>query len=530
MDDREGCSCCSWCSSRSWRRDRVRILFVVIAMHATLIAGTRPLAAQGPATVEPPAPRMVRTDAVETLGQLCRQRAVNIQAMAGNVQALKALKPQLEARQKDVATAAVELGGAQRNAVAVRTALQVAQGPAADNLRRQLNGASRVVDEKQKNLRKAQEQLQAFVRERVEPLNVKIAAAWQDMMVIYVRMRELVPTNRQDPEVKAVADAFARECANQQDFVEGYVLGAITAIYRDDVPTATDSLDKAARIIVDFNLYGMLVAADYCYACLLLGRPDACQRVVDFIKKMDNPATSIEQDCAVGLHAYATRKFHTGATFYVRASHKQARVKRGVNWDAPPALWGEAAVLLFHLEELHQKQRARDLLAKDLVQQSGAWQVLRARAMLHAEGGQWNDAVGLLTTSMERAPLVMRDELADQLNAYAKQEPWDVRRFRPTATALAGAAAGESPSGGLPKCVLRERVEALKRAGDMSSQDTLEAIETALEDRDLTLDDMDWAEQQFNDDVSIESLEGDGQRRYRRYLEFTRDELTKHEW
>ena len=255
----------------------------------------------------------------------------------------------------------------------------------------------------------------------------------------------------------AVAAAYASECGRQRDFVEGHVLGAITAIYRNDLRTATDSLDAAAKIIVAFDLYGMLVAADYCHACLLMGRPDACQRVVDFIKEMPDTATSIEQDCAVGLHAYATRKFHTGAKFYGRAMHRQARVKRESNLDAPPSLWGEAAVLLLHIDEpQHQKQRARELLERAVVQQSGAWQVLRAQAMLKAEDGQWGDGVGLLTTSMERAPLVMRDELADQMESYKQRETWDVRRLQPPANALAGGAAAPLPPRAVPGILLRK--------------------------------------------------------------------------
>ena len=277
---------------------------------------------------------MVREDAVERLGDLCGQRAAAIQQMAGAVGQRRALQPQLADMQKDVATAGDELGGAQREVLAVRTALQAARGPAADALRQQLKAASGRFAEKEKNFQKAQGRLRAFLQQQVRPLNEKIAAGWQDVMRIYVRMRELVPTDRTDPAATAVAAAYASECGRQQDFVEGHVLGAITAIYRDDLQTATDSLDAAAPV----------------------------------------------------------------------------------------------------------------------------------------------------------PPRVSR------------------------------------------KCVLRERYEALQSVGNKPAKQTLAAIDTALNAGDLTLDDMDWAEQQFNDEVSLETLEGDEQRRYRRYLEFTRDQFTKHEW
>jgi hypothetical protein len=545
-----------------------------------LLASGRHVMAQAAIGIALPPSTMLPQEAAGQLQQLIGDREANVTKNKVFV-ALKKIQeqqPQLHVLQASVIAAKSQWRAADFELTKVS---KLAFGTAGNGMAGQLNNARERLDAAERALQESQRKLAGFVQANLQPWLNKVDAARPEWARIYQAMRNLVPTDRADPRAGEVSAIYAAECRRQEHFVEGYVLGAITAIYANELREATDSLEKAARMIVDFQLGDLLVSADFCHAWLLLGKPDACKPVVEFIKAMADTATSIEQDCIVGMHAYATRKFNDGATYYGRAIHKQARLKRQAGLDAPPALWGEAAMLFMQMDDRNQKNKAKHVLQKaDPHNQSGAWQVLRARATLAAEDGRWGDAEVLLATSESRAPLVKQAELRAQLAGYRQKTRWDVRTFQPPAVAGAGGAPGtvnvnaQAPSnpglgdvanalGGLgaamqatnraiedqkatdearsppadeepedprysydgrfPKSEFRKRFEALRGKNDIASLQTWRAMTLALVDKGLTLNEIDWAAQQFNNRIRLESLRGEEQVRFRKYLEFTKD-------
>ena len=80
-----------------------------------------------------------------------------------------------------------------------------------------------------------------------------------------------------------------------------------------------------------------------------------------------------------------------------------------------------------------------------------------------------------------------------------------------------------SYDGRFPKSEFRKRFEALRGKNDIASLQTWRAMTLALVNKGLTLNEIDWAEQQSNNRIHLESLRGEEQVRFRKYLEFTKD-------
>jgi hypothetical protein len=565
---------------RSWRRGhaRLRVVVVSLAVAVAVVAG-RSAEGQGVGVIAVPPSAMLPHGAAGRLQLLIRERADNIEKFQvfAALKKIQQQQPQLNALQADI-LAAEKLWRA-ANFQFTKISSQ-ARGEAGKGMAGQVAAARQAVNQANQNVDKARLKLASFFAANIQPWLEKVDAARPDWARIYRSMRELVPTDRADPGAGEVAAVYSAECRRQENFVEGYVLGAIAAIYVNDLQEARDSLEKAAKLIVEYQLGDLLVATDYCHACLLLGKPDACEAVVDFIKNMPDTATSIEQDCIVGLHAYATRKFNEGAKFYTRAIHKQARLKRADNLDASPALWGEAAMLFMQLDDVNQRNKAKLVLEKEPQTQSGAWQVLRARAELAADAGDWGEAAGLIDASEARAPLAMQAELRAHGEAIKAQKRWNARLFQRPAAAVVPNAAGavvrndaapNNPGladlagvlGGLgaameatnrvaekqraedaarrppeadessdpryaydgkfPKCAFRKQFEALDGKTDLDSLQTWGRMKLILARRGLTLNGLDWAEHQSNNRVAVASLEGEERTLYIKYLELVKD-------
>ncbi|MEI6257347.1 MAG: hypothetical protein WCQ77_11955 [Planctomycetota bacterium] len=383
----------------------------------------------------------------------------------------------------------------------------------------------------------------AFLIGQIQPLENYLQGARPKWAEIYSQMAQLVPRDATDPLAKAVADAWDAAGANENDFVEADVLGAVSKIYAGDQVSAEKLLQRASNFLKASQLYGLPVAVDCCHGWLLLGKPPMCQDYVTFLKNLPDTATVIGQDWAIGLHAYADRKLNGGTDDFSRAVRKAIKL-RALAQEAPPALWGDAVVSLLQTDEV-DAGRGRNFFktAGPVVVSDGCWQVLRARAMIAADAADWKPAVALLEVCAERAPGAMQAELADHLAAYRQQQVWNVCDWArvaaagvPVAPVLAPqvpppplALAGDDADprytydGTFPRSDFRIRFDELRNQTDIASVMRWREVLRAVFASGLTLNETDWAEHCLDSNEPAESLDSDETIRLQKYVELTAD-------
>ncbi|MFM7289784.1 MAG: hypothetical protein ACKO6B_00960 [Planctomycetia bacterium] len=370
------------------------------------------------------------------------------------------------------------------------------------------------------NLRDAQRAMVAaqarrdqFVVRQMAPLEQYLKQARPAWTTLYSKLGRLVPRDATDPLAPISADIWKAAGRFDDGLVEAHVLGAVAFLYAGKLDEAEEHLERASRVIREAMLYELPVAIDCCHAWLLLGKPWMCREFVGDLKNLPDTATTIGQDWAIGLHEYAERKLHDGAKHFIRAVGNAIDMRKRLEQEAPPAMWGDAVVALLQVDA-GNAGRARSFFAKagPAVVNDGCWQMLRARAMMAADVTDWRAAVDLLEVCVERAPGPMRPELADQLAAYRQQKLWNVRDWRPSAAAggaVPQAAVPQSTAtepaddsrdpryaydGRFPESDFRRRFVALQNATDVTSLLLWRELLRALFDSGLTLNDIDWAE------------------------------------
>jgi hypothetical protein len=506
--------------------------------------------AQGNAVIiDIPKPVVLPGDAVQRLHSLVAQRTVFFQAQKfaeGNRRhdyfaaeklwqerqsLIRPLNRQLKVAQVGVARAALQV---QRNR-------NLATGHAGRGMGRDVAAAEENLKAAKAKLDQIQARLNILIGQ-IQPLENYLQGARPKWAEIYSQMGQLVPRDATDPLAKAVADAWDAAGANENDFVEADVLGAVSKIYAGDQVSAEKLLQRASNLLKASQLHGLPVAVDCCHGWLLLGKPRMCQDYVTFLKNLPDTATAIGQDWAIGLHAYADRKLNGGADDFSRAVGKAIKLRKALAQEAPPALWGDAVVSLLQTDEVNAG-RGRNFFktAGPVVVSDGCWQVLRARAMIAADAADWKPAVALLEVCAERAPGAMQAELADHLAAHRQQQVWNVRDWtrvaaagvpvnpvpapQPPPLALAGDDADPryTYDGAFPRSDFRIRFDELRNQTDIASVMRWREVLRAVFASGLTLNETDWAEHCLDSNEPAESLDSDETIRLQKYVELTAD-------
>ena len=510
--------------------------------------------AQGNAVmINIPKPVVLPGDAVQRLPGVVAQRKGFFQAQkfaeGGRQHDYFAAEKLWQERQSLIRQLNLQLKAAQlwvnRAALEVKRNRNLAIGHAGRNMGGDVAAAEQNLKAATAKLAQIQARLNAFLIGQIQPLENYLQGARPKWAEIYSQMRQLVPRDATDPLAKAVADAWDAAGANENDFVEAHVLGAVSKIYAGEQAAAEKLLQRASNFLKASKLHGLPVAVDCCHGWLLLGKPRMCQEYVTYLKKLPDTATVIGQDWAIGLHAYADRKLNGGAAYFSRALGDAIKLRETSAQEAPPALWGDAVVSLLQTTDEVNAGRGRNFFktAGPVVVSDGCWQVLRARAMIAADAADWKPAVALLEVCAKRAPGAMQAELADHLAAYRQQQVWNVRDWPrvaavgmpvapvpapqppPPALALAGDAADPryTYDGTFPRSDFRIRFDELRNQTDIASVMRWREVLRAVFASGLTLNEIDWAENCLDSNEPAESLDADETIRLRKYVELTAD-------
>ena len=509
--------------------------------------------AQGNAVmIDIPKPVVLPDDAVQRLHGVVAQRTNFFQAQkfaeGGRQHDYFAAEKLLQERQSLKGPLNRELDVARRGVAFAELQLQRNRNLATGHAGRGMGGDVAAAKENLKAAKARFDRIQgrwnAFLIGQIQPLDNYLQRARPKWAEIYSQMGQLVPRDVTDPLAKAVADAWDAAGANENDFVEAHVLGAVSKIYAGDQVSAEKLLQRASNFLKASQLHGLPVAVDCCHGWLLLGKPRMCQDYVTYLKNLPDTATAIGQDWAIGLHAYADGKLHDGADDFSRAVGKAIKLRSILAQEAPPALWGDAVVSLLQTD-LVNAGRGRNFFktAGPVVVSDGCWQVLRARAMIAADAADWKPAVALLEVCAERAPGAMQAELADHLAAYRQQQVWNVCDWPrvaavgmpvapvpapqppPPPLALAGDAADPryTYDGTFPRSDFRIRFDELRNQTDIASVMRWREVLRAVFASGLTLNETDWAEHCLDSNAPAESLDSDETIRLQKYVELTAD-------
>ena len=509
-----------------------------------------------------PNPNFLPPDAVAKLNALfvARQQffqAQKFQEMNRQSHFFEALKVQWE-RQKELRLWDTQLRQATRRVNAARNDLvikkQQAIGFAGRGMGPAVQNAQRVLNAEQAQFNQIQNQANNFNVKQIMPLQNFLAVARPQWDALYLQMGQLVTRDATDPQAGAMATAWGAAGVNDGTFIEADVLGAVASIYAGDLPMAEKCLERASLSIANWQLLELPVAVDCCHGWLLCDKPKMCQEYVKYLKKLPDTATTVGQDWAIGLHAYAECKLHSGAEYFNRAVGGAIALRQNTGQEGPPAMWADAVVSLLQTDEVNAT-RARNLWAKagPAVINDGDWQVLRARAMFAAEAADWNSADELLRVCMQRAPRTMHVRLGDQLAASHRQVIWNIRDSNlcpkagggavvappaPAPAMIAGGGPLNAPrpnvhddsdnpryeyDGRYPKSDFRLSFEEIGSKTDMPALMRWREMVRKLFDSGLSLNDIDWAEHRLENPVSDESLTADETIRFQRYTEFNAD-------
>lgn len=392
------------------------------ALSALLIVALThyPANAQRPAVAAIPAPEHLPPGASEKLRELASQRIqlFSSEGFDGNAKRYLEAHSQYARLNALVTQAEKAVRAANQNATRL-AGLAVGQPDVAPQAQAAQTFAAQASDE----LRKRVQHRDGFANESLSPIREWAAKLEKRWSTIHGDMRALVPRDRTDPQAKTVADTLKDLTNSRTEFFEGYVLGAVASIYADDDPAEVDSLlAEGLEKVPGFLPATSLVAIDYVYACCLAQRPKRADRIIKELKEIDDKRTSIEQDWIIGLHGSTAGKLNDARKYFQLATSKmQKEVDAG---SLPhPVVIADAIILFLSLE--NNEKRARQLFHLDpAIGNSGHWQSLRARSMLLAEDGNFQQAAALISACIARAPDSMRIDLGEQLTHYEAKQVW----------------------------------------------------------------------------------------------------------
>lgn len=247
----------------------------------------------------------------------------------------------------------------------------------------------------------------------------------RNWIACYQEMRAFLRPDRGDPDMRPVLEALEKATGRRKDFYEGRALAALCRVYQGDEAKALDHLKRACEGLKKHQLYWTVFAQDCCHAYLLLNRPAEVKPFVDALRKLTKQ-TAVR--CWL-VATYEVLLCHDGEAgkFFDRA----LTIAGMPSVDRLPVgadpLLGDSAMFFLTASVAAKRDatRARELL--DTARDSRDWRVLRARAALEADNGNWDAAIGLIDECAGIAPLTLAGEIRAQRDAYATRKPW----FRP---------------------------------------------------------------------------------------------------
>lgn len=257
-----------------------------------------------------------------------------------------------------------------------------------------------------------------------EPLNAKVQPRLAPWFACYREMRKFIKHDRRDPDRRAARRVLEQACGQRGDFYEGHVLTAIAAVFDGDPQTAQSHLQKAHDGFAACRLFESGLANDYCYANLLLGRPEEVKNWAAWVADLDSDRRTTMRCWIVALFHGRMAKWNEAKTWFTKAAAKESLFGKNPK-SVPEPLVGDMALFLLTAanDKVRDPQKA-ELLLDLLTAEASAWQVLRAQAARAADHGQWAEAEGLANECLQRCPPTMEAEIAAQRDSYRKQQSW----------------------------------------------------------------------------------------------------------
>jgi hypothetical protein len=246
------------------------------------------------------------------------------------------------------------------------------------------------------------------VQQRVDKFNKQ----WAN---IYRKMRALVPRDRTDPQAKRIVDCLAAITEAEPKFFKGYILAAIAMLHAE---CSTDEVDACLGEVALhappwLNITTSPMCVDLCYASCLAGTPKRVDTIIKGLDKFNAGRRTVEQDWILGIHSQTSGRMNDARKHLNSAATKIQKFNDGVDAPVDPVIIADAVTLM--ISDDRQRQRARELLEKhDSVKTSGAWQVLRARALMLQDEGRHDEAANFVIACRERAPRAAGAILDDQ--------------------------------------------------------------------------------------------------------------------
>jgi len=294
-------------------------------------------------------------------------------------------------------------------------------------IQRQLNDAIKVQQRENEDARRKFNEWKPQ-QEKVEGLYGKLRPHLKPWMRCYHELRGYLPTDRQASDHETVLQILDAEITGRDDFHEGRVLAALGAAY-GDVSAATHHLDRVGDELDRYALSYTAIGEDFCRAALAAGmRGELGAKVSNFIKGLER--LDIKQHTPVRAWLIASccvqqDRNVDAKKFFERGLRKLDAYDKNNDTVIDNPLIGDAAFfyLVSNSDQVRNPAKAEELIAKT-PPQGGCWEVVRARAALAAEKGDWKKAVQLLDECAKRCPAALDTAVAGQRKAYAAERKW----------------------------------------------------------------------------------------------------------
>lgn len=396
---------------------------------AWLLCLAVPSNGQAAAADDVPAPDLVPPDAAERLEALAVQRLQLFEEEQADLLSAEMQRADQELQGHNQQIAALRATFAEKQRIAAFLGTIAASGRMGEKLYgAEAVRARQAADAVHAAIAATMASRQQFITTRWQPLRAKVDQFNSAWMEIYGLMRVCIPRDRTDPHAGEVAAVLEAITDVEPTFFEGYILAAVAALHAgrgvDDVDALLVKASAAAPAW--FNVTEGAIAVDFVHACCLAGRPTRADKVVKALRQIHETRSTIEQDWVISLHSRASRHINEART---RLQSMRAKVRRHeAAPDAPrlAVIMADAAATC--MGDTRHRGLGRLMLQTDeTVRVSGAWQALRARAMLLADEGRFEAATALLHECRARAPLSMGTELDGQLALCAARETWTWR-------------------------------------------------------------------------------------------------------
>lgn len=229
-----------------------------------------------------------------------------------------------------------------------------------------------------------------------------------------------------DETVAVKIKELSNEMARSVDFLECRLYRALLHILTGNQEAARRDLalfEKTPRQASD-PLLGS-TAIDFVYANLMVGNGPAARRcLLDANKHFPNDPVlqHIQALCEMAESNFS------GARDLFRKSLRST--KKGPPRDrillCSDAAWLFAAC---PSDQVRNRKLAEDYADEAIANATGkVWQAWRARAVLHADAGEWEKAKECIEEAQRTAPLVLAAEIEAQLAAIAAQQPYRFSR------------------------------------------------------------------------------------------------------